>query len=84
MESVGYGGDDMFHFEGLEIWRRAIEIAEKLLDIADELQAENLFRFAEQLRGAALSMPNNIAEGSGNDSNREFGKFINYTTFSVM
>ena len=51
----------MFRFEGLEIWRRAIEIADSLLDIEDELEAQKLFRFAEQLRGAALSVPNNIA-----------------------
>lgn len=68
----------MFRFEGLEIWKKSIEISEKLLDIADELEAKKLFRFAEQMRGAALSMPNNIAEGSGNSSNREFGKFVDY------
>jgi len=74
----------MFRFEGLEIWKRAIEIAEKLLDIADELEARKLFRFAEQLRDAALSMPNNIAEGSGNDSDREFAKFISYAKRSAF
>jgi len=74
----------MFRFEGLDIWKKAIEIAGKLLDIADELESKKLFRFAEQLRGAALSMPNNIAEGSGNDSNREFAKFINYAKRSAF
>jgi len=74
----------MFRFEDLEIWKRAIEIAEKLLDIADELEAKRLLRFAEQLRGAALSMPNNIAEGSGSDSDREFTRFINYAKRSAF
>ena len=55
----------MFRFESLEIWRKAIAVAERLLDIADELEARKRFRFAEQLRAAALSMPNNIAEPSG-------------------
>ncbi|MFC1715387.1 four helix bundle protein [Candidatus Poribacteria bacterium] len=54
----------MFRFEGLEIWRKAIKLAERLLDIADKLEERKLFRFAEQLRAVALSMPNNIAEGS--------------------
>ena len=48
-----------FRFEDLEIWRLAIEVADKLLDIADKLEKEKLFRFAEQLRGAAMSMSNN-------------------------
>ena len=50
-----------FRFEDLEIWRMAIEVADLLLDVADELEAKKLYRFSEQLRGAALSTPNNIA-----------------------
>jgi hypothetical protein len=50
-----------FRFEDFEIWRIAIEVAESLFDVADELEAKKLYRFAEQVRGAALSAPNNIA-----------------------
>ena len=39
----------------------AIEIADTLFDIADNLEEKKLYRFAEQLRGAAMSMSNNIA-----------------------
>ena len=55
-----------------------------MVDIADELEAEKLFRFADQLRAATLSMPNNIAEGSGSNSNREFGRFISYARCSAF
>ncbi len=50
-----------FRFQDLEIWRMAIEVADLLFDVADELEPKKLYRFAEQLRGAALSAPNNIA-----------------------
>lgn len=50
-----------FRFEDLEIWQLAIEVADLLFDVADELEAKKLYRFAEQLRGAGLSAPNNIA-----------------------
>lgn len=49
----------MFRFQDLEIWKKAIEIADKLFDIADELEKKGLYRFAEQIRGAGLSMSNN-------------------------
>ncbi|MEI9477283.1 MAG: four helix bundle protein [Deltaproteobacteria bacterium] len=49
-----------FRFENLEIWKRAVEIARKLFKIADSLETKKLYRFADQLRGAGLSMPNNI------------------------
>jgi four helix bundle protein len=73
-----------FRFEDLEIWRLAIEVAELLLDIADELEGKKLYRFAEQLRGAALSAPNNIAEGSGSVSKREFIRFLNIARRSTF
>jgi four helix bundle protein len=61
----------------LEIWHDAINIAEQLFDLADRLETRRLYRFAEQLRGSGLSMSNNIAEGSGSSSKREFLNFLN-------
>ena len=61
-----------FRFQDLKIWQLAIEIADALFDIADELEQRKLFRFAEQLRASGMSMSNNIAEGSGSHSNKEF------------
>ncbi len=49
-----------FRFQDLEIWQMAIEIADELFDIADVLDKKRLYRFAEQLRGAGMSMSNNI------------------------
>ena len=66
-----------FRFQDLEIWKLAIEIADKLFDIADNLEEKKLYRFAEQLRGASMSMSNNIAEGSGSTSKKEFIQFLN-------
>ncbi len=48
-----------FRFQDLEIWQMAISIADELFDIADELDKKRLYRFAEQLRGAGMSMSNN-------------------------
>ena len=48
-----------FRFQDLKIWQLAIQIADELLDIADGLDQKRLYRFAEQLRGAGMSMSNN-------------------------
>ncbi len=61
-----------FRFQDLKIWQLAIEIADELFDLADVLDQKRLYHFAEQLRGSGMSMPNNIAEGSGSSSNKEF------------
>jgi four helix bundle protein len=66
-----------FRFQDLKIWQLANKIAGELFDIADTLDQRALHRFAEQLRGAAMSMSNNIAEGSGSSFKREFKQFLN-------
>jgi four helix bundle protein len=66
-----------FRFQDLKIWQLAIKIADELFDIADGLEEKRLYRFAEQLRGAVMSMSNNIAEGSGSSSKKEFKQFLN-------
>ena len=54
-----------FRFQDLKIWQLAIQIADELFNMADDLEQKKLYRFADQLRGAGMSMSNNIAEGSG-------------------
>ena len=73
-----------FRFQDLRIWQLAIEIANELFDIADGLEQKRLYRFAEQLRGAGMSMSNNIAEGSGSSSKKEFKQFLNIARRSTF
>ncbi len=73
-----------FRFQDFEIWQMAIEIADELFDIADDLEKRRLYRFADQLRGAGMSMSNNIAEGSGSSSNKEFSQFLNIARRSTF
>jgi four helix bundle protein len=65
-----------FRFQKLEIWQIAIEIAGILFDIADNLEGRKLYRFADQLRGAGMSMSNNIAEGSGSSFKKVFNRYL--------
>ena len=74
----------LFRFENLLIWQRSAEVARKLFRLADMLEEKKLYRFAEQIRGAGLSMPNNIAEGSGSTSKREFLQYLNFARRSTF
>ena len=80
----GEGGMAKFRFQDLKIWHLAIEIADELFHIADGLEQKRLYRFADQIRGAAMSMSNNIAEGSGSDSKKEFKQFLNMARRSTF
>ncbi|WDF54062.1 four helix bundle protein [Mucilaginibacter sp. KACC 22063] len=75
---------NQFRFQNLEIWQLSINIGNQLCDIADLLETKKKYRFAEQLNGAALSISNNIAEGSGASSKKEFCRFLDYAHRSVF
>jgi len=75
---------DGFRFENLEIWKRSAEASYRLFTLADQLENQKKFRFSEQLRGASLSITNNIAEGAGSYSKREFAQFLNYAHRSIF
>jgi four helix bundle protein len=61
----------MFKFERFEAWRRAIDFADAMFELADGLPQKYQFSLGEQLRRAALSVANNLAEGSGRDNPNE-------------
>jgi len=75
---------EYFRFENMEIWKDAITVSDRLFDYSDKAEDMRLFKFAEQLRSAALSISNNIAEGSGSFSDKEFANFLNIARRSVF
>jgi four helix bundle protein len=85
VESEAVADDNnLFRFEQLQVWQRAADLAFSLALVADELSERRLYRFAEQLRSAALSVSNNIAEGSGSNSDNEFRNFLNIARRSAF
>ena len=84
MISAGLMNDKQFRFQDLKIWKHAAEFSPGLFRLADQLEDRRLFRFAEQLRGATLSITNNIAEGSGSVSKIDFANFLNTSRRSTF
>lgn len=72
-----------FKFEKLEAWQKAIDFCDKIIALADGLPQRYQFSLGEQLRRAALSIPTNIAEGSGRDNPRESRYFYEIAKGSV-
>jgi len=75
---------ESFRFENMDIWKEAISISEMLFDYADKAEEKKCYKFAEQLRSATMSISNNIAEGSGSFSDKEFASFLNIARRSVF
>ena len=74
-------------FETLDIWKLALQYARKLFAITGNLPNNYKFNLGEQLNRAVLSISNNIAEGSGSASTKDFQNFLNIairSTFEVI
>jgi four helix bundle protein len=72
-----------FKFEKLDVWKRAIDFADEIYQLVDELPQAYRFSLSDQLRRAALSIPTNIAEGSGRGGTKEQAYFYRVAKGSV-
>lgn len=70
-------------FEDLDIWKEAVKVAVKIYKITSEGKLEKDFRAKDQLRAAAISISNNIAEGFEYNSNKAFLRFLLYAKGSA-
>ena len=75
---------EMYRFEKLDVWKKGLELSDRLFDIADRTDMKHCYRFSEQLRAAAMSITNNIAEGSASTSHKDFAQFLNIARRSVF
>ncbi len=76
--------DPHWRFEDLEIWQLAADLGVDFHSVAELLEARKLYRYAEQLRAAGLSISNNIAEGSASPHTQEFLQFLNIARRSLF
>lgn len=56
---------EMFKFEKLDVWRKAIDLYEQVSLLSQAIHQRDQFSVGEQIRKAALSVSTNIAEGTG-------------------
>ena len=63
-------------FKELKIWQSAIEIAGLTYEWCVGFPPDEKFGLISQMRRAAVSMPSNIAEGAGRDSQKDFARFL--------
>jgi four helix bundle protein len=71
-------------FEELEVYKAAREFRKKIYRLIKELPNEEKYNLAGQMRRAALSLTNNIAEGHGRFFYQENIQFCRISRGSLM
>ena len=66
----------MHNFQELLVWQRSMDITEKVYKISVDFPKEEKYGLTSQIRRSAVSIPSNIAEGAGRNTNGEFKNFL--------
>ncbi|MGB5981566.1 MAG: four helix bundle protein [Nonlabens sp.] len=73
----------MHQFEKLKIWQKAMDLVVDVYQETKTFPNEEKFGLISQMRRCAVSIPSNIAEGSGRNSNQQFNYFLGVASGST-
>ena len=70
-------------YEELIVWQKAMLLARVVYDIQKQLPKEEVYALGDQIRRATISIPSNIAEGFGRESDKDFRHFLSIARGSL-
>lgn len=66
----------MHNIKDLKIWNKSIELAIRVYDVSAKFPVDERYGLISQIRRCAVSIPSNISEGAGRNSDKEFLQFL--------
>ena len=70
-------------FKDLIVWQKSMELVRAVYALSKAFPADERYALTDQLRRAVVSIPSNIAEGSGRASNADYGHFLSIARGSL-
>ena len=67
----------------LKIWSRSVDLVTRIYKVTEKFPKSEMFGLTSQIRRAAVSVPSNIAEGSGRRSAKELIYFLHIAIGSM-
>src|SRR6188768_4012849 len=67
----------MQNYKDLKVWKKAHQFTLKVYETTKLFPKEEIYSLTNQLRRASASIPANIAEGCGKNSQLDFANFLN-------
>lgn len=69
----------MHNFKQLKVWQDSKALCKEIYLVTSKFPESEKFGLINQIRRSAVSIPSNIAEGSGRITNKDFAKYISYS-----
>jgi four helix bundle protein len=73
----------MRNFKNYHVWIDAMSLVSSIYAIVDKFPKKEQFVITSQMTRSAISIPSNIAEGAGRNSEKEFARFLEYSLGSA-
>lgn len=73
----------MHNFKELKVWQKGRSLVKEVYMMTKQFPEDERFGLTSQLRRSAVSIPSNIAEGSGRGTGKDFSKFLNISLGSA-
>ena len=74
----------MSNFRNLIIWQKSMALITKIYYSTNNFPKEEIFGLTSQIRRSSISIPSNIAEGYGRESDKDFLRFLNISIGSLF
>lgn len=74
----------MSNFRNLLVWQKSMSLITKIYVSTKKFPKEEIYGLTSQIRRSSISIPSNIAEGFGRDSNKEYLRFLNVSIASLF
>ena len=71
-------------YRDLVVWQRAMDFVTMIYRSTEAFPKTEIFALTNQIRRAVVSVPSNIAEGRGRNSDKEFVHYISIAYGSLM
>ena len=71
-------------YRDLEVWQKSMDFVEDVYKALKFFPVEERYGICDQIRRAVVSIPSNIAEGFGRDSNADFAHFLTIARGSLF
>lgn len=70
-------------YKELLIWQKGIRIVLQVYQLTQSFPKEEIYALTSQLKRASVSIPSNIAEGFGRQTDKSFNHFLNISRGSL-
>jgi len=66
----------MNNYKDLKVWQKSVDLTVRVYEATKAFPREEMYGLTSQARRSAVSVPSNIAEGSGRNTKNDFRNFL--------